>query len=361
LLSRREILTAPLIALAEAQSGPQIRFDGKVFRVSGWPPPGSEPKGGWSSLFAVYAATGSDPPPVTGNYAVQDGDLTFTPRYPLSVKTRAVLRITGKPPVEAMFTPPTRSVNRTTRVEQVYPSANVLPANLLRFYIQFSGPMRRGDAWNHIRLLDRSAKPLDLPFLELDQELWDGEARRLTVLFDPGRIKRGVLPRDEAGTALTEGGEYTLVIDATWPDQHGAPLVADFRKTFRVVPEARNGIDLKTWKLQPPAASASPLLVDFPAPLDYALLNRLLDVHSSTGRVEGKVILARHETQWQFLPDTPWAAAAYKLQVDTALEDVAGNRVGRPFDVDVFEPITTKMSRKYESIPFHVIASGSKL
>ena len=70
---------------------------------------------------------------------------------------------------------------------------------------------------------DRKDKPLDLPLLELDQELWDREGQRLTVLFDPGRIKRGVLPRDEVGSALFEGSAYTLVIDSKWHDANGAP------------------------------------------------------------------------------------------------------------------------------------------
>ena len=137
MLSRRFILVAPFIACA--QSSVEIRFDSKVFRIVGWPPPGAEPEGGWSSLFAVYAGTSSETPAILGSYSVQDGDLTFTPRYPISVKTRAVLRIQGKPPIEAVFNPPPKVVNRTTKVEQVYPSASVLPANLLRFYIQFSG------------------------------------------------------------------------------------------------------------------------------------------------------------------------------------------------------------------------------
>lgn len=256
-------------------------------------------------------------------------------------------------PIEAIFTPQTTQAKQTTRVEQVYPSAGILPANLLRFYVHFSGPMRRGEAWDHIRLLDRTGKPVELPFLELDQELWDAESRRLTVLFDPGRIKRGVLPRDESGTALMEGSEYTLVIDTTWPDQHGAPLVAEFRKKFRVAPEARAAIDIKTWKLRPPAAKTTEaLVVDFPAPLDHALLHRLLDVNDGAKRVKGRIQVTRNETQWMFIPESPWSAEEFLLKVDTALEDVAGNRVGKPFDVDVFDPITTKITRQYESIAF---------
>ena len=70
--------------------------------------------------------------------------------------------------------------------------------------------MLRGEAWEHLQLLDSNGKVIDLAFLEIDQELWDRDQRRLTVLFDPGRIKRGVLPRDEIGAALEAGKSYTL-------------------------------------------------------------------------------------------------------------------------------------------------------
>ena len=58
--------------------------------------------------------------------------------------------------------------------------------NALKLYIYFSGAMRRGEAWQHIRLLDARGEAVKLPFLEIDQELWDPANTRLTVLFDPG-------------------------------------------------------------------------------------------------------------------------------------------------------------------------------
>lgn len=359
MITRRQILAATCVPLlgaqARSQSGAQIRFDGVVFCVDGWTPPAAEPPEGWAGLLAVYSTGSEDVPPMLGAYFVKEGALCFRPRFLVNVKVRALFRAPGAPPVEAAFARALRETKPTARVEQVYPSSDVLPANLLRFYLQFSRPMRRGEAWEHIRLLNRDGKPLDLPFLELEQELWDADGKRLTVLFDPGRIKRGVLPRDEAGTSLTEGSSYTLVIDATWRDRDGAPMVKEFRKLFRVVPEARQPIDLKTWRMEMPrAGSSQPLMVHFPAPLDYALLHRLLEVHGDAGRLAGKATVRQRETQWIFTPDAPWRPGGYRLQVDTALEDVAGNRVGKPFDVDVFDKITTKITRQFESIPFRV-------
>jgi hypothetical protein len=50
--------------------------------------------------------------------------------------------------------------------------------------------MSRGEAYRRVHLLDATGRPINLAFLEIEQELWDPEGRRLTLLFDPGRVKR---------------------------------------------------------------------------------------------------------------------------------------------------------------------------
>ena len=92
------------------------------------------------------------------------------------------------------------------------------------------------------------------PFLELDQELWDRDNRRFTVLFDPGRIKRGLASRAEAGPALEPGRSYTLIVDPAWQDGNGVPLAQEYRKTFRVAPDLRVPPDPKKWRITVPAA-----------------------------------------------------------------------------------------------------------
>ena len=78
------------------------------------------------------------------------------------------------------------------RVVAVYPSSATLPENQLRFYLHFSAPMSRGEVYQHLQLLDQDGKPIVLPFLEIGEELWDTTGQRLTLLIDPGRIKRGL-------------------------------------------------------------------------------------------------------------------------------------------------------------------------
>src|SRR5262249_42615935 len=155
-----------------------------------------------------------------GTYSVDRGALTFRPRFPVSpgMHLRAVFHTPDSSSVEATFDVPRASLAATTRVAHVYPSRDVLPENQLKFYIYFSAPMSKGSAWQKLHLLDADGKAVTLPFLELDEELWDPECVRLTVLFDPGRIKREVLPLREIGPSIQEGKRYTLLIDRDWLD-----------------------------------------------------------------------------------------------------------------------------------------------
>lgn len=171
------------------------------------------------------------------------------------------------------------------------------------------------------------------------------------MLFDPGRIKRGLLPLREDGPAIEEGKQYTLEIGKEWQDAQGAPLEAEFRKVFRAGPADRTPPDTARWRLTAPrAGTTDPLIVTFPKPMDYALLMRVLEVRG----VAGSASVARQETEWRFTPARPWQRGAYRLEVDTALEDLAGNRIGRAFDVDTFEQVSRHMERATVSLPFRV-------
>src|SRR3954463_1528646 len=57
------------------------------------------------------------------------------------------------------------------RLEAIYPSAELLPANHLKFYLHFSVPMREGVFLDHCQLLDDHGRVVIAePFRET--ELW---------------------------------------------------------------------------------------------------------------------------------------------------------------------------------------------
>jgi len=313
-----------------------------------------------SSIVEVYVSGIEEPvPPLLGGVSIVDGLITFHPRYPLqsglTYRVQFEPGTAGLDSLTAEFAIPADAEQPRAEIIQIYPTAPVLPENLLKFYLHFSAPMSRGDVYRYIRLFQDEAE-VELPFLEIEQELWDSDHRRLTLLIDPGRIKRGLVPHKEAGTALVKGQSYRLVIDSGWQDATGNPLRAGFEKIFRVAKSDRIPPDPEQWILSSPGAGGTgPLRVEFGEPMDQALAMRLLQVEDSSGSpLAGSVTMAEEESVWIFCPDDPWAAGEYTLSFAKTLEDLAGNRIGRPFEVDVFEPVQERVVKETVSLPFRI-------
>lgn len=319
----------------------------------------------WERVFSVRVAqdqTGNVPA-VLGSYQVVNEQLVFTPRYPLKPGVKYLARFNagamlcgqlGEQSVAAELTVAALPSTESAVVDAVFPSSDVLPENQLKFYIHFSAPMTRGDAYRHIQLLDDKGRPVDAPFLELAEELWDAKGQRLTLLLDPGRVKRDLKPHMEVGRALTAGGQYTLVITNDWRDARGNPLGAAFRKEFRVVEADVRQPDPQKWQLTAPRASTrEPLVVQFGEPLDHAMLEHVIHVANPANKpVEGQIIIDEHETRWSFRPTNPWIEGNHRLLVDGMLEDLAGNSIARPFEVYLPERRPAELSEF--ALPFQI-------
>jgi hypothetical protein len=335
--------------------GARIVRDGGVFRAGPWS--GPPPPGGWGEALALFASDDPNAPAMLGSYGREAGGVTFTPRFApdVSVRLRAVFRPRDGEPVTAWFggvPAPVRAP--TTRVLSLTPSAEVWPENVLRLYLSFSAPMRIGEAWRHIRMLDEAGRPMGGMFVEIEQELWDPEGRRLTVLFDPARIKRGLVDHINQGPPLAVGQRCTLEIDAAWRDAAGNRLVEGLSKTITVAPPLRAALDPGAWRLAPPATPLGPLIVDFPRPLDAALALRALSVWKGLAELPGEARLERNETRFVFTPDGDWTAGPYDLRADPVLEDIAGNRIGRPFDIDRRAPGLADASARPAQLRFEI-------
>ena len=73
--------------------------------------------------------------------------------------------------------------------------------------------------------------------------------------------------------------------------------------------------------------------------------------------VEGKLTVGKQEQSWQWTPAAPWAPGEYRLVADTRLEDLAGNSIGRPFEVDEFRRIDRETKVRTVRVPFEVKAA----
>lgn len=327
------------------------------------------PNARWQELLSAVTESGNlfhdvNLPPLAGSYHVNGDTLRFAPAFPLAagVTYRATFRPSALPdatgakasPVSATHRIASRKARPTTVVSAIYPSTSVLPENLLKFYLHFSAPMSRGHIYDHIHLRDARGQNVELPFLEIDEELWNPNMTRLTLFLDPGRIKRGVRPLEEVGPSLEEGQSYTLVIAPEWQDATGTPLREGFSKKLTVGPADREPPDPDRWTLEAPAArSLAVLRLKFPESLDHALLERVLRVSDASGKtIAGAVTVGAEERTWSFVPTSPWRAGRYQVQLPATIEDLAGNNIGKSFDVDLFERVERRMTNIIVTLPF---------
>jgi hypothetical protein len=319
-----------------------------------------------SSMLRVFVAGAEgrvQPQAMAGKYEVVGDALRFTPAYPLRAGLKYQVHFyMPAPSFEASpayyqreIVIPASRPRAPTKVTAIYPSAATLPENQLRFYIHFSAPMNRGEAYEHVKLLSADGKAIDRAFLEIGEELWDPSGQRLTLLFDPGRVKQGLKPREEFGPVLEPGKKYVLAVDKGWHDAEGQPLAASFEKRFAAGPMIETAIDPKQWRITaPPARTREALIIRFPRSLDNALARRMITVQTKENEeVAGDVTLADEERRWEFRPEKSWTAGDYSLAIDPALEDPAGNSVRRAFEVDVFE-VDKQAATQFVRIPFRV-------
>jgi hypothetical protein len=322
----------------------------------------------WQRLLRVSVkSTGADGPiAIAGKYAVRDDALTFTPLFPfdpgreylVSLDLSALGRRNSdgsRTPIVATVALPAAPPAPPTFVTEVYPSGDTIPENQLRFYIHFSAPMGRGSGLDHIRLLDDRGAEVQDPFLPVDADLWNGDRTRFTVFFDPGRQKRGILPNREMGRSLVAGRSYTLVVNRAWIDGHSQPLRDTYTRKFRVVPADLAPVNYSKWTVTPPVdGTRDPLSVRFPEPLDHGLLLRAIGVRREDQPLAGEVRVDEHEAHWTMTPNAPWTAGRYELVALPILEDLAGNRIGRAFEIISLKRPDDPSDQKISRIPFEI-------
>ncbi len=238
----------------------------------------------------------------------------------------------------------------------VFPSQDSLPLNLLKIYLQFSKPMAEGHSQKQIVMLKSNRDTAHAVFLDLQPELWNSDQTMLTVWLDPGRIKRDLQPNKLLGNPLQEGEAYTLLISDQWKDLYGAALQSGYSKHFVVTSRDSLSPVPGSWMLNTPIrGTVNALEVNFKEPLDYSLLNAALQVRHAKGKsIEGSIRIRDEERIWQFTPADPWMKGVYVLQIETRLEDLAGNNLNRPFDLDLKSQSANLFSEKIVEIQFIV-------
>ena len=295
------------------------------------------------TVAQLSSQEGDGLPDVSGRYLLFEDELQFIPHFPFErdVKYRALFdpqplgtSLMAEPLTLEFLIPTEENATPLTEVTHIFPSCDLLPENLLRFYVCFSNSMQRGRALEEISLLDSDGQTVADALYRPPVELWDRTMRRLTVLLDPGRLKRWVGPNVALGPPLKAGQPYTLEIGLGMIDLYGRPLRERFRKSFLVGDPVREHISVEHWEILPPVTgSRQAVVVTFTTPLDWALLLQTIIIGSADGSViAGQVVVDQCERRWSFTPTSPWVAGMYHIHVRSSLEDVCGNSITGAFD-----------------------------
>ena len=194
------------------------------------------------------------------------------------------------------------------------------------------------------------------PFLPLDAEFWNDDRTRYTVFFDPGRQKRGIPVIDEMGRSLTEGKSYTLVVDKEWRDGNGLPAQGNLqahvqgRPARRAAARSHGVADRAAHRGHARAAdrrvSRTARSRVAAARVRRAGRRRHADRRRYQGRAQRSGVVVHAEG---VLEGRPHHIVAFAM-----LEDLAGNRIGRAFEVDQFDRSDKSAEPEKTLIPFQI-------
>ncbi|MCB0842511.1 MAG: hypothetical protein KDE26_04500 [Bacteroidetes bacterium] len=311
------------------------------------------------NLLKVYVGTKlpsptSEIPPVLGKVVLQNNSLIFTPTFPFRPGQNYVAVVNGKHVLSFMIHREDSAPR--PRLLNIYPSVDTIPANQLKLYVSFNTPMSEGRAYDYVKVKDKNGKIIQTPFVPLQPELWDENHTRLTLWFDPGRIKRGLESNKTFGEVLSPGQIILLEIDSEWQDQIGQPLGKKTLKWYCISENDRVRPVPEEWNLiLPHINSQEPLNVYFGESMDWALLNRCISVWNEDNlEMKGNYTIHDGERIWSWQPEQPWSPGNYYLRIDSFLEDLAGNNLNRAFDRDLSKEQANEGEKNFFYLHFNL-------
>ena len=222
----------------------------------------------WQDVFPVQ--TKGSMVNVAGTYTVGETEVTFTPRFPWanSVQYQSTFDLAQLAKnYNEVYIPPSPgnllklefslmpNITTSPVVVTIYPTAKQLPENNLKFHIVFNTPMTHGDVYKFVKLYDQAGREIEKAFLVVDQEFWDQEMKVVTILLDPGRIKRGLKANLQMGAPLVSGNNYKLVVNGGWKNIDGALTKSNYAKEFTCIDADRTSVDIENWKSHQPCHS----------------------------------------------------------------------------------------------------------
>jgi hypothetical protein len=303
-------------------------------------------------VFVTYDDSPKNLPPMLGSTYQMPKYWVFKPRFPFELDQlyRAEFTVDSTT-VQTYFKPAVWvSGVQVPQVVNVLPGDSILPANLLRLYINFSQPMTRHDAYSYIHLLNHQGDTLNQVFYPAEPPLWDKSGQQLTLLFDPGRIKSGLQPNLQWGPGLKPHKEYQLLVSGM-EDFRGTTLSEVFKFNFRTGATDHISPNVQSWQIQEPkVGTKEPLIVKLDEPVNHAQVEKAFQIIKDNQSIP--VLVSTNTDLLEISPTLPWLPGSYHLRVFNTLEDLAGNSLRKPFEVKEAKNHPSPM--EWIDIPFHI-------
>jgi hypothetical protein len=267
---------------------------------------------------------------IIGNIDYNNGHTTFTPLVPFDIATAytAVYDNTFYP-----FEIAQAESYETLSISEIYPSVRQVPANILKWYIQFSRAVNPVRIYEYIEFLDEYGNAIDRSILHLGAPLLSEDGTLLTVWIEPGRQKQLLGPNQHLGSVFKPHKTYTLRIAATIKDAQGIPIDSAFLHTFTTIASDRIMPSLSGWKVQSiKSGQKKPLKIICDEQLDYGSLIDAFSIIQDNKEVKGTLTYDSEINTICFTPSDNWKKGTYTISLGHQLEDLAGNNLIRLFD-----------------------------
>tara|TARA_R110002073_G_scaffold128999_3_gene275090 strand:+ start:46635 stop:47723 length:1089 start_codon:yes stop_codon:yes gene_type:complete len=286
---------------------------------------------------------------IFGELAVKNGENIFTPIIPFSAGES--YEIYKDDVLYLSFSVPKLENQVRPKLISIYPAIDTVPENLLKMYFVFSKPMQQSQSFlDFITITNKETNKIENIFLPLENELWNTDHTELTLWLDPGRIKKDLIPNKELGIPVKKGNTYEITIPASLTDADGVALGKDYQKTIVVGERDAKSPSISKWELTIPQENTKEALgISFQESLDAMLSQETIQIVTDKNKIiDGGFMLSKKATSILFVPKVLWKKGAYKIVIESKLEDLAGNNLNRLFDTDLSknEKVSTSKTKE---------------
>ena len=238
-------------------------------------------------------------------------------------------------------------------VTGIYPNTKQVPANILKWYIEFSKPVNPVKIYDHIQFLDQDEELIDRSILNLGAPLLSPDGKLLTVWVEPGRQKRLLGPNQHLGSVFESDRTYTLLVSNSLKDKQGMSMEASISHSFTTIKPDRIKPSIQQWQVgEIPSGTVQPLVINCEEILDYGSLLDAISINYEGKQIDGKLRYNSELKKIIYTPKESWQKGKYTINIEHQLEDLAGNNLAYLFDRNIEDGNNEITQRAIETLAF---------